>query len=341
MKPRFPFTMLTALSVFVPMLSFADSGFGVRQEADRLTITHAGGPVADFVFRDDRILRPYFANLHAPGGLRVTRNHPPVEGADAVDHDTMHPGLWLAFGDINGVDFWRNKGRIQQVRFLEPPIVEQSRLRFATECRLLAPSGEALGSVTNRFELSSRAGGWLVVWEALFRSDAGPLAFGDQEEMGFGVRVATAITEKNGGQIRNSAGQGTARTTWGQPAAWCDYSGVIGERRAGVLLMADPANFRASWWHNRNYGLMVANPFGREAMRQGPQSSILVPRGETFRVRFAALAYDAEPDEELDAAAVFREFAGEGVSPKPDRSSDTPRPDGKRPVIPPMSDPFQ
>ena len=31
---------------------------------------------------------------------------------DLDDHPTMHPGLWLAFGDINGADFWRNKGRV-------------------------------------------------------------------------------------------------------------------------------------------------------------------------------------------------------------------------------------
>ena len=72
-----------------------------------------------------RILRPYFCNVHAPGGIQVTRNHPPVAGQDATDHDTMHPGLWLAFGDINGQDFWRNKGRIEHVRFTEPPKVEE------------------------------------------------------------------------------------------------------------------------------------------------------------------------------------------------------------------------
>ena len=30
---------------------------------------------AEFVFRDEKILRPFFANFHAPGGLKVTRNH--------------------------------------------------------------------------------------------------------------------------------------------------------------------------------------------------------------------------------------------------------------------------
>jgi len=55
--------------------------------------------------------------------------------------------------------------------------------------------------------------------------------------------------------------------------------------------MADPANFRPSWWHNRDYGLMVANPFGREAMKQGAKSAVTVKRGESLRLRFGAVIH--------------------------------------------------
>jgi len=102
-------------------------GWDCLQVADRLVISYAGRSVADYVFRDERILRPYLANIRTPDGIQVTRNHPPVTGMDADDHDTMHPGIWLAFGDINGSDFWRNKGRIEHVRFAEPPTVQNDR----------------------------------------------------------------------------------------------------------------------------------------------------------------------------------------------------------------------
>ena len=312
MKALVLISLLATLGLISPPMRGVAAGFAIRKAPDRLTITHAGQPVADFVFRDDRILRPYFADVHAPGGLQVTRNHPPVKGVDAVDHDTMHPGLWLAFGDVNGVDFWRNKGRIEHVRFVESPTIEKNRLRFATECRLLTPASEPMGSVTNRIDMSAISGGWLLAWEATFRSDTGPLVFGDQEEMGFGARMATSLTEKNGGRIQNSTGLETAKATWGQPAAWCDYSGLIGDRRVGILLMADPANFRTSWWHNRDYGLMVANPFGREAMRQGGRSLVTVPRGDTFRLKFAALVHSGKAEVPVDGRAAFREFTGVG-----------------------------
>ena len=166
----------------------ADSGFTVRQCSDRIEITCDGHPVAQYVFRDERIIRPYFCDVRAPGGIQVTRNHPPLPGKYATDHDTLHQGLWLAFGDINGQDFWRNKGRMEHVRFIEPPQVEKAQLTFATESLLRATDGKSVCSLTNRFTLRQMANAWLLVWEASFRSEDGDVTFGDQEEMGFGAR---------------------------------------------------------------------------------------------------------------------------------------------------------
>ena len=269
-----------------------DSGFSVDEKTDRLAISLDGHPIVDFVFRDDRILRPYFANARLSNGPQVTRSHPPIEGVDAVDHDTMHPGIWLGFGDISGQDYWRNKAAIEHVKFVLPPTINERALRFATECVMKTDKGEPLCRLTNRFTMTARPNGWLLIWSAEFHADNQDLSFGDQEEMGFGARVATPFTEKNGGVIRSSVGKTTANETWGQAAAWCDYSGTIGDRSGGITLMASPANFRESWWHNRDYGVFVANPFGREAMKQGARSSVIVSRGKSLQMTFGALVHD-------------------------------------------------
>jgi hypothetical protein len=286
-RNRLIFAVLTLTGASFVRGMAADD-FAVDQKTNRLTITQGGKPVAEYVFRDEKILRPFFANVHAPGGLKVTRNHPPLAGQDATDHDTMHPGLWLAFGDISGQDFWRNKARIEHVRFTEAPKTMNGRLTFATECRLRTAEGRTLCALTNRFTLAAQTNAWLLVWDATFLADGGDLVFGDQEEMGFGARVATAITEKNGGVITSSAGLKSAKSTWGQPAEWCDYSGTVDGQELGITLMAGPANFRPSWWHNRDYGVFVANPFGRAAMQQGDKSAVTVQRGESFRLSFGA-----------------------------------------------------
>jgi putative membrane-bound dehydrogenase-like protein len=282
----------------------SSSGFGVDQQDDRLRISLDGKGIVEFVFRDDKILRPYFANARLADGRQVTRNHPPVKGEDALDHDTMHPGIWLGFGDISGHDFWRNKAAMEHVRFVSEPQIADGRLTFSNECRLKTGSGQVLGSLTNAFTLMRRPSGWLLVWDATFHADQGPLVFGDQEEMGFGARVATPFTEKNGGVIRSSSGKQTAKETWGQPAKWCDYSGT-GPKSGGIQLMSREKNFRESWWHNRDYGILVANPFGREAMKQGPKSSVEIRKGQALQLRFGALIHD---DQQIDLAGEYKVF---------------------------------
>ncbi len=300
----------TAVLLMLSMLSGSATAkaFEVEEQADRLIITASKQPVAEFVFRDAKILRPFFANVHAPGGLQVTRNHPPQPG-DPNDHDTMHPGLWLAFGDVNGNDFWRNKARIEHVRFTQPPAVNEGQLKFATESKLIATDGGALGRLTTAITLQPQPSSWLLDWDTTLHADESDLHFGDQEEMGFGARLATPLIERNGGQITNSRGLTTAAQTWGQPAVWCDYSGKTPNRAGGLLLAASPANFREPWWHNRDYGLFVANPFGRAAMKQGEPSTVTVRRGEALRLRFAALIHDGGPFDPVEAVkAVLQEL---------------------------------
>ena len=257
----------------------------------RLRLTRGRFPVADFVHQDEQILRPHFANLHAPGGHRVSRNHPPRPPLDAVDHDTMHPGLWLAFGDINGVDFWRNRGRIVHRGFARRPEVRDGRLTFATDNQLVDAQGTVIGDLRHRITCIAQPGATVLLWEATFRSDVGDLVFGDQEEMGFAARVATPLTEKNGGLLTSSEGRTSAAATWGRAAAWCDYSGTVDGHQLGIQLVADASNFRPSWWHNRDYGVFVANPFGREAMKQGTKSRVTVARGEPFTLRYGAILH--------------------------------------------------
>lgn len=295
------------LGLLLPWGQNAD--FTFRQDNENITILFGDNtkakPVATFVTGDKATLRPYLANLHGPNGSLLTRSHPPVPGKDPVDHQDMHPGLWLAFGDINGSDFWRNKADIRFHKWLKPPAVTDGILRFSARHDLVPPGGNTLGTLDNSLEFRNTPSGHLVIWDATFTAGDQPLVLGDQEEMGFGARLATPLIEKNGGKITNSFGKTTAKATWGQPADWTDYSGKAGDRSAGITLMASPQNFRKSWWHNRDYGLMVANPFGRAAMKQGNKSAVVVEPGQTLRLVFGALLHEREGYEPARAYADF------------------------------------
>jgi hypothetical protein len=142
----------------------------------------------------------------------------------------------------------------------------------------------------------------LIDWTSHF---SGPeeFSFGDQEEMGLGFRVATELAVTKGGSIRSSAGGRDEKGVWGTQAAWCEYfRAVEGKKRSGLLLMTHPENFRRAWFHARDYGLLVANPFGRQALTKGPPSRIVVRKGESLRLRFGILAFWNEMDAESEFA---------------------------------------
>jgi len=265
-------------------------------------------PFATYVFRDERIPRPYFHSVCAPDGTQVTRNHPPVKGTDPMDHATYHPGIWLAFGDISGADFWRNRARVKHERFVEEPSGGPGAGSFTVQNSYMARDGTVVCLEMCRYRLMVRPIGHFLLCESEFFSDDADFVFGDQEEMGLGVRVATPLMVKEGGAIANSAGLRDEKGTWGKHADWCDYSGVINERRYGVALMPHPENFRESWFHARDYGLLVANPFGRNAFTRGEKSAVVVEKGERFKLRYAVFTYCTDPDNTALPAAGYREY---------------------------------
>lgn len=281
------------------------SNFQVEHQSDRLIITHDSKPVAHFVFADTNILRPYFAHVHTPDGIQVTRNHPPVAGVDPVDHPTMHPGIWLAFGDLSGQDFWRNKATIRHDRFIETPTTRSNQLTFVTSATLVSSNQTELAKLDSHFNIRSAQHGYLLSWKATVTPLTDDFTFGDQEEMGFGIRVATPLSEKNGGAVKNSDGLTGAKNAWGKTATWCDYSGVLSNRLVGITVMPDPKNFRPSWFHSRDYGLIVANPFGQKAFTKGDPSNVPVKKGEFFTLGFAALIHSSPTNEPPDLNAAF------------------------------------
>ncbi|MFO0954653.1 MAG: DUF6807 family protein [Isosphaeraceae bacterium] len=116
--------------------------------------------------------------------------------------------------------------------------------------------------------------------------------------------MATELTAKQGGVILNSEGRRNEREVWGRQADWCDYLGKDG----GMMLIPDPANFRRSWFHVRDYGLMVANPFGRQAFTKGDPSRVVVEKGKSLKLRFGILVHDGDPDRR----AVYENFLKSG-----------------------------
>ena len=289
-----------------------------EQSPGAVAITIDEESFATYVYLDKTITRPYFAHVKAPGGIQVTRNHPPVQGKDLPDHATFHPGVWMSFGDINGSDYWRLAAPVKFERFLVEPRAEGGRGSFAI--RFNYPDqrhpDEIICSEDFRCEIRPVGAGRLILWDSTFSSDKA-FTFGDQEEMGLGFRVATPIRAEReseigllpgNGEIVSSEGARNEDEIWGKTADWCDYRGELQGQRVGIAIFSHPENFRPSWFHARNYGMIVANAFGRNAFGKGEKSSVTVEPGEKFRLRYGVFIHAGTKDQDPHISKAYRDY---------------------------------
>jgi hypothetical protein len=282
-----------------------------------VTVAIGGLPFAVYRYNDEKITRPYFAHVRAPSGVQVTRQHPPIEGQDLTDHDTFHPGIWMSFGDISGSDYWRIKARVRHAGYVEAPRGGVAG-SFAVRNEYLDQNDPAKIVCTEiaRYKFRPRPEGFLISWDSTFSSDH-EFYFGDQEEMGLGLRIATPMrvgkraddkVPAGNGEMRDSLGRKNEKEIWGNSSEWCDYSGTMAGQRLGMTIFTHPDNLRPSWFHARDYGVLEANQFGRKSFGKGEESKVVVKPGEVMRIRYGVLIHSGPAGSQPDLAAAYQDY---------------------------------
>jgi hypothetical protein len=279
-----------------------------HESPGRVEITVDGNPVATYVYQDKELPRPYFAQVHAPGSTPVTRHHPPLPGED-TDHGTpgkfFHPGIWLAFSNVNGNDYWRLKAHVDHLDFSESPVDSNKCATFTVHnaYRDQQDPKKTVFEEKCRYTFALLPNACLIGWDSVLYSNQ-KLEFGDEEEMGLGTRAAMPLAVKHGGRMLNSRGQENEAGIWGQVAEWCDTSGKISGNPFGILLLPDSSAERPYRFHARDTGFMTANPFGSKAFKQPQQKNVTLAPGELLRLRFCIVLHTGDDSpQKLQATA--------------------------------------
>lgn len=304
------FLAATARQVTAEDRTKEQPNFQVATSTDSLEIKLGEQSIATYYFRHDAVARPFFAHLRTPSGIQVTRNFPPIAGSDPTDHPTMHPGIWLAFANINGVNYWHNNdGQVLHDGFEKKPQAGE-RVQFTTRERYVDASGKDICRAVTRYEVATAPAGWMLSIDTSLQSDS-ELVFTVKEEMGLGMRVATPISVKAGtGSILSASGGRDERGTWGKHDRWWDYFGIIDHRQVGMMLMSAARN-PPIWSHCRDYGLLVANPLPVDRPANRNKQTIVKP-GEAFQLRFAIWVHETAPRATIDREAFYREYLQRG-----------------------------
>ena len=280
-----------------------------QQKPGELFITIGGQPFATYVYEDSVTTRPYFAHVKTPCGIQATRNHPP-HSDDPQDHSTYHPGIWLSFKDINGNNYWLLKAKVDHEMFVEQPAGGPGKGTFTVRNYYMSTDGKkrVLAELV-KYTILVRPLGYLLVTNSTFSSDEGDFTFGDEEEMGLGIRVNTRISVQYGqGHMSNTEGLTDEKGTWGKASNWINYGGIIDDKYIGMAIMPNPGNFRPSWFHSRDYGYIAANPFGRQVMKQGEKSAVMVKKGEEFHLGFGLLIYCNPATKKTDIGDAYQDY---------------------------------
>ncbi|MCH2136943.1 MAG: PmoA family protein [Phycisphaerales bacterium] len=203
--------------------------------------------------------------LKTIGGVNVTRAFPFRDDHPGEAHDhPHHRSCWIAHGDVNGVDFWHDGGRIEHRRL---EVSESGAIRV--EGDWCTPEGEVL--LHSSLEVWARDHFGTTGREVCMMLDLtpanGPVVFGDTKEGTCAIRLAPQLRLEGqvaSGSLENSNGvQGKA--VWGKRSDAIIVSGVVDGSEITLELTNFGPESASTRWHARPYGLIAANPFGDRA----------------------------------------------------------------------------
>jgi hypothetical protein len=319
------------------MLAFGLLGLGTMVlaslvEADPPKDKAAGPPVikvgptqVDFLVGEELVARyhkgpdvakPYFWPLHGLNGALLTRAWPMEEAPPGGSKDHVHQkSVWFCHGDVipdnleikqkikgvDGVDFWseaKGHGVIRCTAVLTPHLDKDHR-QVVTRNEWLTADGTKILEEQRTIALYDFGATRLLVFDIDLHANAMPITFGDTKEGSFGVRVNDLIREQKGkGKLENADGKIGEAQCWGRLSAWCDYSGPIEGKTVGIAILDDPANAYRACWHSRGYGLMAANPFGRNKSgfpaMIGRKDLVKLAKGEHLKLRYGLLLHPGD-----------------------------------------------
>lgn len=275
-------------------------------------------PFADYVKYG--YAKPFVHPVYGPGQVRMTRNFPmwrDVRG-EPTDHP-HHKSLWLAHGDVNGEDFWTEKGRIVHERIAaidENP----GRVVITAESRWVDRNDKTVCTDTTRVGFMELAGGARAIdYDVTIHASHGAVTFGDTKEGFMAVRTHPAlqltgnpkqgVTAANGHAV-NSRGV-KDKAVWGQRAEWIDYSGQIDGQTMGLAMFDHPGNVRhPTYWHARDYGLVAANPFGVSdfTAKKETGGALTVAAGQDLRCRFRVIVHRGDA-QQAGIAKLYEEYS--------------------------------
>ncbi len=311
----------------------------IRNEVEKKVDVLIDGKLFTAYRYPDNIMKPVLYPLVTPEGTSITRKYPLEKSVgERVDHP-HHVGVWLNYGDVNGLDFWNNSEAIKEedkpnfgtilhkeIRNLEEK-GDHAILETTMDWR--TPDGTVLLVEETKFVFGVEEGHYYIDRLTKLTAQEQEVTFNDNKEGMIGIRVARALehpsdkaevfTDANGvptkvakldnegvnGLYVNSQGV-TGVDCWGIRSEWVNLTSKIGDEDISLVILDHPENVGyPTYWHARSYGLFAANPLGQKVFSEGKEElNFKLAPGESTVFKYRIIV----ASENLDKATLDKEF---------------------------------
>jgi hypothetical protein len=284
-------------SVPAPVLRWgaAEGGVTSLKYGDKEITRYNTGPAAE----KQKHHKPFFWPLMNQG-VNMLRGWPvEAKAGDSTDHP-HHTGMYFAFGEVNGKDYWSKEPFTQKQLKMDVGHV------FA-ELRAENAWGEDLVE-SDVVRILTDGSDVVADWTITLTAANAPVVFAKDlkqaKEGAFVCRMSEQLSHPKGDGadiILDSKGNRGEKLARENAAPWVDYSGMVDGKKVGLAIMDHPTSFRyPSDWHVRAYGLFAANPWiirGESTLQKGESL--------TLKWRVYTHAGDAEAGKVADVFAGY------------------------------------
>ena len=315
------------VSPAVPRATAGSVELKSRPQERRVDVLVDGEPFTAYVW-PERLAKPVLFPIRTAGGTLVTRGYPlePRPG-ERVDHPHQ-VGLWLNYGDVNGVDFWNNSEALSPEEGAKMGTIHHRAIKRAeggpdrgtleVASDWVMPDGSTVLEETTDYVFFGTEDTRTVdrITRLVAPAAGTRVRFEDNKEGVLGLRVARALeapsskpevfTDASGRPtavpaLNNEGVNGVYTSSegleggavWGTRARWVALAGRVDDEGVVLLILDHPANpGHPTYWHARGYGLFAANPLGQKVFSEGREElDFALDPGErtVFRHRLAVL----------------------------------------------------
>ena len=269
----------------------------------------------------DNLQKPVLWPLISLGGNMLTRSYPMISKAgDRVDHP-HHIGVWLNYGDVNGLDFWNNSSAIPIDKRDHYGTIHHSSVdeiksgdnaSLTTTATWNSPVGESLLNEQTQHHFSVEGSLRIIDRTTTLTALIPEVVFRDNKEGMFAVRVARElelpinkptkligadhqiikVDSPDNRQVKGNYYSATGiegKSVWGTRSNWMQLTSEIHGEQVHLVIIDHPDNVGyPTYWHARDYGLFSANPLGQKVFSNGNQQlNLSLKKGEsvTFKYR--------------------------------------------------------